>query len=620
MASPPDNIVDSVAWSLFGGSSGNGTAQPHCGQCASAILLEPALDEVVTLASLDDIVLANVLSAAASIIVLLRRQVLAVCRRFHHVVQHESICWHRLSLLPASQIPFPVGTAIDELTPCAKITDELVFRLAGAHGHQLLHVHLDGSRLLSAAAISKLAHCCPSLRSVTLVGCVGVGSAAIRFLSRSCTQLEMLRVAGCAAADADDGVDSASLECSAADTTVCSIAAYCPLLRSVSLSSLRSDTSITSLLAGCPQLTALDLAGCQRLPCGEMLLDALAHAQQRLESLKLGDCARLSSLKRLHSCSFLRTLFLGGCSRLCDTCGLGDLLSGCVATIEFVSLVGCRGLSPEGLSRALNPGQSFLKLQTLVLGGCKVDDAVCNVIGLTCPSLTSLDLWNCVRIDNQGIELLLHDRLSQLNLRECRNISGSILETVGLHTHSLHTLDVASIGVLQDEHLQTLLKAQQNTLMWLSCGGPNCAVTDASLNYLPPSLTALDLTECAFIHNFEALARLEQLTSLGLDGCKVPVEHLLDICSSCPLLSLNVAGSLVDDTALSKMAALLPDLMDIDLSGCSSITDAGVDALVNCCMNLVRLGIGACSAVTQACISRVGDVLPACDIVTDVLM
>ena len=130
------------------------------------------------------------------------------------------IIYPGMSLLPPWQIP------------CAAVLDDVVCRLVRAHSHQLLHIHLDGSRLLTAAAVSQLAHHCPALRSVTLVGCSSVGSAAIRFLSRCCTQLEVLRVAGCALADADLNFDGG-----AADEAAQSIANSCSMLRSVSLSS-----------------------------------------------------------------------------------------------------------------------------------------------------------------------------------------------------------------------------------------------------------------------------------------------------------------------------------------------------------------------------------------------
>lgn len=51
---------------------------------------------------------------------------------------------------------------------------------------------------------------------------------------------------------------------------------------------------------------------CPKLPCGPPLLSALAGAGGRLESLKLGDCARLTALRPLAACVRLRTLYLGG--------------------------------------------------------------------------------------------------------------------------------------------------------------------------------------------------------------------------------------------------------------------------------------------------------------------
>ncbi|CAK0797001.1 unnamed protein product [Prorocentrum cordatum] len=218
------------------------------------------------------------------------------------------------------------------------------------------------------------------------------------------------------------------------DATAVAAAASCPRLRSVSLSSLRCDASAAALLGGCPELTALDLAGCQRLPCSdpERLRAALAASQGRLRSLKLGDCERLATLRGLGACCRLQMvrmwppIFLGGCSRLGDASGLGDLLAGCAPSLEFASLVGCHGFSPSGLRAALRGAGGLPALRTLVLGGCRVDDGVCEAIGEACCALESLDLWNCGQVTDRGVLAVLGGGppLSEVNLRECPKWAG----------------------------------------------------------------------------------------------------------------------------------------------------------------------------------------------------
>ena len=77
------------------------------------------------------------------------------------------------------------------------VTDELVCRLARLHGPKLLHVALDGARLLGPSSVSTLAYNSPQLQGFTATGCQGISFASIRFLCKSCPDLEILRVAGC---------------------------------------------------------------------------------------------------------------------------------------------------------------------------------------------------------------------------------------------------------------------------------------------------------------------------------------------------------------------------------------------------------------------------------------
>eukprot|EP00928_Gymnodinium_smaydae_P071908 TRINITY_DN55381_c0_g1_i1.p1 TRINITY_DN55381_c0_g1~~TRINITY_DN55381_c0_g1_i1.p1 ORF type:complete len:612 (+),score=76.47 TRINITY_DN55381_c0_g1_i1:182-2017(+) len=603
-----------AAWCLFDDSSDGGEDAPQdkvlaeerkCGNEASTTV---ALTTEISLITFDDIILANIVSTAGDLLKLLRLHVPATCQRFRDVMEHrQAMCWQRLPLALPSSIP------------CAMVTDDLVCRLVRTHGHQLLHVHLDGMRLIGPASVCKLAQQCPALRSATFVGCVGVGSMAIRFLCRQCPQLEVLRIAGCAAADVENGVDGSTDVC-AADATVRAVAASCPLLRSVSLSHLRLDATIVALLESCPSLTALDLACCHRLPCSEVALNALAVAQQKLSSLKLGDCARLSNVRALDSCSNLKMLFLGGCVRLGGDSGIQNLLHGCAATIEFISLVGCHTLPPESIAAALTSARCFRVLKTLVLGGSKMNDEALAVVGEVCPSLTALDLWNCDFVTAAGLSAFFDGGapLAQLNLRECRFVEGDVVRDIAARAHivSLHTLDVAFIGTVLDDHVVPLLQRFQHVLKNLNCGGPNCKITQLSLDWLPQSMVALDLPVCAHVRSFHALERLELLTSLSLDGCKVPSGQLLKICKTAPLTALNVSYSNISDGTVAAIAELLPLLIDLDLSGCTSVTEVGIQAVLDHCRRLQRLGLSGCDGLSHDTIHRVIMMLPACEVVT----
>ena len=418
---------------------------------------------------LDKDLLAIILSQVGDAITLCQRQVPAVCRYFQSATL-EPLCWQHLSLSPSNTLP------------SFAVNDDVVRRLARTHGPKLLTVCLDGARLLGPSAVSTLAHHCGQLQSFTAVGCVGISFGAVRFLCKSCPSLHTLRVSGC-------HLDTDPVPQAEADKLARTVAASCPQLRVLSLSHLRLEASLEALLC-CPALEALDLSSCEHLPCTEHFTALFAPAGHRLTSLKLGGCTRLQSLSGQFT--QLRTLYLGGCERLNDAEGLGLILQHCCKTLTLLSLVGCQNLSAEGLQTAFGHAGMLEVLETLVLGGCRVHDELCELLGPACPSLTSLDLWDCP-MTNAGVAAIIKGGapLSELNLRECRMVTGQVLqELCASPTARLRTLDVSCLGPLADEDLVPVVQTFAEHLRCLICGGSRCCITDKLLEELPRNMEA----------------------------------------------------------------------------------------------------------------------------------
>ena len=285
------------------------------------------------------------------------------------------------------------------------------------------------------------------------------------------------------------------------------------------------------------------------------------------------------------------------------------------------------GLTSTGLRTCFSEMSRFVNLRKLILGGCRVDDAVCASIAASCPALTSLDLWNCPSIGNTGVMALMQSLpLQELNLRESTSMEGSVIcdtfrAALPLKLN-LHTLDVSFVSNLEDAHLTELLTQTPPSLKFLACGGDRCSVTEITLHKLPVSLTALDLTECSKLVDFSALEKLRSMNSLNLDGCSISSEQLVGICAACPLTSLSLADCKgVNDDTLLEIARLLPDLFGIELRGCVNIGTsatyshcASVDALVKSC-RLTHLGLDGCSNVSGEVVEAVRRALPMCDVV-----
>ncbi|CAE7685347.1 Fbxl20 [Symbiodinium pilosum] len=541
---------------------------------------------------LDKDLLAIILSQVGDAITLCQRQVPAVCRHFQSATL-EPLCWQHLSLSPSNTLP------------SFAVNDDVVRRLARTHGPKLLTVCLDGARLLGPSAVSTLAHHCGQLQSFTAVGCVGISFGAVRFLCKSCPSLHTLRVSGC-------HLDADPVPQAEADKLARTVVANCPQLRVLSLSHLRLEASLEALLC-CPVLEALDLSSCEHLPCTEHFTSLFAPAEQRLTSLKLGGCTRLQSLSGQFT--QLRTLYLGGCERLNDAEGLGLILQHCCKTLTLLSLVGCQNLSAEGLQTAFGHAGMLEVLETLVLGGCRVHDELCELLGPACPSLTSLDLWDCP-MTNAGVAAIIKGGapLSELNLRECRMVTGQVLqELCASPTARLRTLDVSCLGPLADEDLVPVVQTFAEHLRCLICGGSRCCITDKLLEELPRNMEALHLEECRLLSSVAPIARLQNLTALSLENVEDPAaaSKLLDICQCCAVSSLNISGCAIGDDIVSRITASLPRLLELEV--CSTpITDAGLRDIVRHCARLLHLGMLNCPFVSSAAVQECRQILPAC--------
>ncbi|CAK9028322.1 Dynein regulatory complex subunit 6 (F-box and leucine-rich repeat protein 13) (F-box/LRR-repeat protein 13) [Durusdinium trenchii] len=567
---------DAAAWSLFEDEA------THSSQSSTWQLKD---DHACIFMALESTLLSSILLTASETIMLLRLQLPAVCRFFWHVMSEEPLCWRHLTLT-ASQLP------------CAFVTDEVVCRLARLHGPKLLQVSVDGARLLGPSSVSTIAYNSPQLQGFSAVGCQGISFASIRFLCKSCPVLEILRVAGC-------GCEADVLGKTGADMLAQTLAEKCPRIRQVALSNLRQEESLAALLKS-TDLETLDLFDCQQLSCSEATFDLRA---QRLQSLKLAGCTKLTSLNGCFSA--LQTLYLGGCVRFADADSLGCILKSCSKTLTFLSLVDCHSLSTIGLKAAFQQGGQC-SLQTLVLGGCRVDDALCQLLGSLCPALSSLDLWNCPHVTNIGVSAIIQSEasLKELNLRECLKVQGAVLLEFCRSTSQLRTLDISFLGVVNDEHLLPLLQEHSESLSCLNCGGPRCFITERLLSSLPPRLEALDLADCKLLRDIEDLTKLQSLAALSLEGSVAPMGQVLEICRRCPITSLNLSRCAVGDETAKEIACLLPKLIELELSG-TLLSDVGFRAITQQCRRLVQLGLRSC-AISKAAVDDAKKTLPAC--------
>ena len=295
----------------------------------------------------------------------------------------------------------------------------------------------------------------------------------------------------------------------------------------------------------------------------------------------------------------LRTLYLGGCGRFADAEFLGQALE---KGLSFLSLVDCHSLSTRALKMAFRHSS---QLTTLVLGGCRVDDELCGLIGAGCPQLTSLDLWNCPHVTRLGVSRIIRSRapLYALNLRECLKVSGDVLLDFGHKAPTLRTLDISFLGPVKDDDLLPLLA--RHPLRCFHCGGPRCYVTERIFEALPKALEALDLADSALL-TLEGL-HLPGLVALSLEGSTCPATELLELCQRHPqLTSLNLSRCAVTD-AMAVELAKMPKLAELELSG-TLVGDEGLRTLQG---RLLHLGLRSC-AISRTAVEEAQRAMPAC--------
>ncbi|MBT5058779.1 MAG: hypothetical protein HOM68_19715 [Gemmatimonadetes bacterium] len=333
-------------------------------------------------------------------------------------------------------------------------------------------------------------------------------------------------------------------------------------------------------------------------------------------------------------------LFWGGSHPLTDS----DLLHVAdLSSLEKVELYMCAELTAAGFAHLsklsslksitlCEAGQltdswlpilsGFKDLECLNLGiGCgRVGDAGLRCLG-DLGRLTEASLC-CGNVTDEGLSHLSRlTKLVELHLSGIENLTGAGL----LHLapiSGLKTLKLSGGSVLGDAHLVHLcqLPGLRKLALWQCAGLSSIAVTHLSELENIESLR-IDLSGLTEI----SLCDLVNLKDLDIGGA-INVEGI-DLGGCAGLSKLNIENAEYDfiDGSMQALKEPLTKLRRLSLRNCSELTDEALryssdsnfDGALDSLINLIFLDLRGCTSMTQGGVDELQALLPDCDVRSD---
>ncbi|KAH9322605.1 hypothetical protein KI387_017244, partial [Taxus chinensis] len=279
-----------------------------------------------------------------------------------------------------------------------------------------------------------------------------------------------------------------------------------------------------------------------------------------------------------------------------------------------------RGVSDLGLN-AIGLGCPALRI--LTLWDCPlVGDNGLSSIAKGCRLLEKLDLLNCPLIGDKGLESVAVNcpGLLTLNIESCPQIGDKSLKVIGQHCFNLKRLSINNCALVGDEGIMAVVssstKLEKAKLQAVK-------VTDNSLaviGHYCKSLIELmlvnlqNVTENGF-YSMGNASGMQKLKLLSVTSCQGLTDlSLVAIGQGCPSLkqvSLRKCEFL-DNKGLKGFTEVAVSLENLQLEECNMISTMGlIDALANCCGKLKVLTLEKCTGITEC--GPVTMPVPACE-------
>ncbi|KAI4379778.1 hypothetical protein MLD38_006031 [Melastoma candidum] len=438
------------------------------------------------------------------------------------------------------------------------------------------------------------------------------------------------------------------------DESLIEIATGCPLLQKLDISrcSKVSDKALISIARNCPNLADITVESCPNI--GNEGILAVGKHCLNLKSISLKNCPRVGDQGIINllskTCDLLMRVKLQSLS-ITDV-SLAAIGHYGKAVAELV-LAGLPNATERGFW-AMGNGQGLQKLRSLTIASCQgATDLSLEALSRGCPNVNQLDIRSCGFITDKGLVSLAEAALSleSLQLEECCSITLSgVVVLLGICRDKLKSLAVVNCSGIKDSDVVIPIPMTPTCLRSLlirNCPG----FTDVSLvalGELCPGLERLELirlpgiTDAGFLQwskssqagltkvnlsgcvqltddAISSMAKKHGLTlkDLVLDGCYgISDKSLAAVGESCPELSdLDVSRCGITDYGVSSLAcADNLKLQILSVSGCSSVSDRSLPALLKLGRSLIGLNLHTCKAISGRSVELLVQHLFRCDI------
>eukprot|EP00658_Telonema_sp_P-2_P077786 TRINITY_DN7126_c0_g2_i2.p1 TRINITY_DN7126_c0_g2~~TRINITY_DN7126_c0_g2_i2.p1 ORF type:complete len:494 (+),score=124.32 TRINITY_DN7126_c0_g2_i2:157-1638(+) len=177
-------------------------------------------------------------------------------------------------------------------------------------------------------------------------------------------------------------------------------------------------------------------------------------------------------------------------------------------------------------------------------------------------SLKALDLWGCSKVTDMGISKLAagQPRLKVLCMSRCNKVTDRGFLSLLERCYDAKAVDLSGCSELSEASITKLL---------LTC----------------KKVKTLNLS---------GISKLNPKDFSAIPANSLPTLQCISLC-----------GSAITDKILAKIVSAAPNLVFLDLAGCSRISDAGMNAIANSLPNLTALNIQGVRQLTDDGICRV---------------